>query len=145
MMANAVYAAKAKPIENPVPEKVELPTNPIPEQIEKTVVPKGKENVPFGIGGMEKKSVGRNVSPEFDEKPVKFVSEVKAYMLFVNSTYMITFQHRSFVTNDPFEINYLRKHKEFGKHFWEGEMPQWLKDKMEADQKLLTKDPDEYS
>jgi hypothetical protein len=104
-----------------------------------------KKDRPFVVDGMEKKIVGREVSDEWAVEPVKFVSRVKSYMLFSDHNYMIIFQNRSLITNNPETIKYLRKHKEFNKEFWEGEFPQWLNEKLENDRKLLTRDPDEYS
>jgi hypothetical protein len=135
-----VEPEKSVPVEV-VPIK-EVP--PIPEVPEKPYLVKGKEDIPLGVGGMEEKYVGRDVSPEYDIKPVKFVSVAKSYLMFMDATKMIVFQNRSFITNNPNRINYLRKHKDNGRAYWEGDFPTWLEEKLEADKKLLTRDPDLY-
>jgi hypothetical protein len=107
-------------------------------------VPAKKKDEPLQSEGMGSKLIGRYVDPDNGIKPVTFLSKVKELMLFGSADYMIKFVQRSFVTNYPNVLNYMRNHKLIGKEYWEGEFPEWYKEKMRKDKETLTQDEKEY-
>lgn len=77
-------------------------------------------------------------------RKITFKSLHRGSLLFLSPDHYIKFINHLYSTNDPEIIEAIRTHPMFGQEFFEGEFPDWVKEKFQKDKQYISYfNPDE--
>lgn len=109
---------------------------------------------------MKKKEENQNTATEVEElykieadvkpldtsasKKITFKSYHRGSLVFITPDKYIRFINHLYTTDDEEVISYLREHPMFGQEFFEGDFPDWVKEKIQKDKQHISYfNPDE--
>lgn len=90
------------------------------------------------------RKIGRESGMKDTKKAIVFLSYAKDLMLFKDARYIIKFQSRQFITDNPKDVAWLRRHELNGKEFWEGEYPKSVLNRFKLDNEHIERSEDAF-
>lgn len=120
--------------------KAVAPQTPVPTEVKQDVVfverPR-QQSIP--------KKVGREPFMTVDEaekSALKFLSWNKNLILYDGSRISIHFDNHMYITDNPVDIDFLKRHPANGDGFWEGKFPKEVVRKFEDEKAHIYRDDD---